>query len=61
MAVITGWITNIIVLILLATVLELLLPNSSMQRYVKMVIGLMLMAVILSPILTIFTKDFDSM
>ncbi|PFG13840.1 stage III sporulation protein AF [Bacillus sp. es.036] len=61
MAVITGWITNIIVLILLATVLELLLPNSNMQRYVKMVIGLMLMAVILSPILTIFTKDFDSM
>jgi stage III sporulation protein AF len=60
-AVITGWITNIIVLILLATVLELLLPNSNMQRYVKMVIGLMLMAVILSPILTIFTKDFDSM
>ncbi len=58
---ITGWITNIIVLILLATVLELLLPNSSMQRYVKMVIGLMLMAVILSPVLSIFTKDFDSM
>ncbi len=58
---ITGWITNIIVLILLATVLELLLPNSSMQRYVKMVIGLMLMAVILSPVLTIFTKDFDSL
>ena len=61
MEMITGWITNIIVLILLATVLELLLPNSSMQRYVKMVIGLMLMAVILSPVLTIFTKDFDSM
>ncbi|MGB7999247.1 MAG: stage III sporulation protein AF [Anaerobacillus sp.] len=61
MDMITGWITNIIVLILLATVLELLLPNSSMQRYVKMVIGLMLMAVILSPVLSIFTKDFDSM
>ena len=61
MDIITGWITNIIVLILLATVLELLLPNSNMQRYVKMVIGLMLMAVILSPILTIFTKDFDAM
>lgn len=61
MSIITGWITNIIVLILLATVLELLLPNSNMQRYVKMVIGLMLMAVILSPILTIFTKDFDAM
>ncbi|WP_347549665.1 stage III sporulation protein AF [Pseudalkalibacillus hwajinpoensis] len=59
MGIITGWVTNIIVLILLATVLELLLPNSSMQRYVKMVIGLMLMAVILSPILSIFTEDFD--
>ncbi len=32
-----------------------------MQRYVKMVIGLMLMAVILSPLLTIFTEDFDAM
>ncbi|TKD70067.1 stage III sporulation protein AF [Pseudalkalibacillus hwajinpoensis] len=61
MSILTGWVTNIIVLILLATVLELLLPNSSMQRYVKMVIGLMLMAVILSPVLTIFSKDFNSM
>ena len=61
MGVLTGWVTNIIVLILLATVLELLLPNSSMQRYVKMVIGLMLMAVILSPVLTIFSKDFNTM
>ncbi|WP_377888558.1 stage III sporulation protein AF [Alkalihalobacillus sp. R86527] len=61
MDIITGWVTNIILLILVATVLELLLPNSSMQRYVKMVIGLMLMAVILSPLLTIFTEDFDAM
>lgn len=61
MSILTGWVTNIIVLILLATVLELLLPNSSMQRYVKMVIGLMLMAVILSPVLTIFSKDFNTM
>lgn len=61
MDIITGWVTNIILLILVATVLELLLPNSSMQRYVKMVIGLMLMAVILSPLLKIFTEDFDVM
>ncbi|MCA0985977.1 stage III sporulation protein AF [Guptibacillus algicola] len=61
MDIITGWVTNIILLILVATVLELLLPNSSMQRYVKMVIGLMLMAVILSPLLKIFTEDFDAM
>ncbi|WP_270179230.1 stage III sporulation protein AF [Alkalihalobacillus sp. CinArs1] len=61
MDIITGWVTNIILLILIATVLELLLPNSNMQRYVKMVIGLMLMAVILSPLLKIFTEDFDAM
>jgi stage III sporulation protein AF len=55
----TEWISNIILLILLATILELLLPNSSLQRYVKMVVGLLLLVVILNPLLSIFSKDAD--
>lgn len=55
----TEWINNIILLILLASVLELLLPNSSLQRYVKMVVGLLLLVIILTPLLSILTKDVD--
>lgn len=56
----TEWIGNIILLILLASVLELLLPNSSLQRYVKMVVGLLLLVMILNPLFSIFSKDVDS-
>ncbi|MFC0561621.1 stage III sporulation protein AF [Halalkalibacter alkalisediminis] len=55
----TEWLTNIILLILLATILELMLPNSNMQRYVKMVVGLLLLVVMLQPLLSIFTEDVD--
>ncbi|SDY56271.1 stage III sporulation protein AF [Evansella caseinilytica] len=54
---ITAWITNIIILILLATILELLLPNSHMQRYVKLVVGLLLLMVMIHPLLSIFQVD----
>ncbi|WP_316569660.1 stage III sporulation protein AF [Neobacillus sp. YIM B06451] len=52
------WVTNIIVFILLATVIDMLLPNSSMQRYTKMVTGLLLIAVILGPVLKVVSGDF---
>ncbi|UCZ54602.1 stage III sporulation protein AF [Bacillus shivajii] len=57
MSIVTAWVTNIIILILFATVLELLLPNSKMQRYVKLVVGLMLLMVMLQPVLSIFQTD----
>ncbi|MFA9559429.1 stage III sporulation protein AF [Evansella sp. AB-rgal1] len=57
MSVITTWITNIILLILFASIFELLLPNSKMQRYVKLVVGLMLLMVMLQPLLSIFQTD----
>ncbi|MCM3571827.1 MULTISPECIES: stage III sporulation protein AF [Mesobacillus] len=54
------WITNIIIFILLATVLDMLLPNSSFQKYTKIVTGLILIAIILSPVLKLFTSDFET-
>ncbi|MFZ3588420.1 stage III sporulation protein AF [Bacillus sp. DJP31] len=55
----TGWITNIIMFILLATIVDMLLPNSSLQRYAKMVTGLLLIVIILTPILKMFHYDFE--
>jgi len=41
-------------LIMLAIVLEMLLPNDSFKRYVHMVIGLVLIVALLSPIMKLF-------
>ncbi len=53
------WITNIILFVLLATVIDMLLPSSKLQKYTKMVTGLLLIAVILTPILKILSSDFE--
>jgi len=54
-----SWISNIIIFILLATVIDMLLPNSALQKYSKMVIGLLLIAVIITPILRLVHTNFD--
>ncbi|RID89365.1 stage III sporulation protein AF [Peribacillus asahii] len=54
-----SWISNIIIFILLATVIDMLLPNSALQKYSKMVIGLLLIAVIITPILRLLHTNFD--
>ncbi|KXG11226.1 stage III sporulation protein AF [Anoxybacillus rupiensis] len=59
MHVITEWVTNIILFILFATIIDLLLPSSSFQKYVKMVVGLILLLVMLSPLLHIFSIDVN--
>lgn len=53
------WITNIILFVLLATVFDMLLPNSNMQKYTKMVTGLLLIAIILTPIFKLISSDFE--
>lgn len=60
MSFLTTWVTNIIVFILFAVVLDMLLPNSSMQKYTKLVVGLLLAAIFLTPILTLLKQDFTS-
>jgi stage III sporulation protein AF len=59
MAYIGEWIKHIVLLILMATFLDLILPNSSMRKYVKLVVGFLLILLILSPVLEIFKFDHD--
>lgn len=61
MDLINEWITNIILFILLAIIIDLLLPNSSMQKYVKMVVGLLLIVIILTPLFRIFSTDVETL
>lgn len=56
----SGWLKEIILVILLATFVDLMLPNSSMQRYVKVVISLFILVVLLSPIISaLFDRTFN--
>jgi stage III sporulation protein AF len=59
MSIITEWITNIIILVLLASVIELLLPGNQFQNYIKMVIGLLILMAMLSPVLKLVKTDLD--
>jgi len=54
-----GWLKQIILLVLVATFFDLLLPNNSMERYVKLVMGLLIIFAILNPIFSLLDKNLD--
>jgi stage III sporulation protein AF len=49
-----GWIKELILIILIASFTDLLLPSHALQRYVRTVIGLFLLLVLLSPLYELF-------
>ena len=56
-----SWIANILIFILLAAIVEMLLPQTSLQKYVKLVLGLLLMIIILKPIMSLFTVNPETL
>lgn len=55
-----GWLKELILIILLASFIDLLLPSQAMQRYVRTVVGLFLLLVLLQPIFQWFQKGWDA-
>ncbi|MDC3415489.1 stage III sporulation protein AF [Aquibacillus salsiterrae] len=51
------WVTQIILFLLLAMIIDLLLPNSSMKKYINMVVGLLLILIFLQPLFQLFQID----
>jgi stage III sporulation protein AF len=54
------WLQQIIAVVLLAGFIDLLLPNKSMQRYVRLIAGLIILLTIMSPIIRLLQGDFSS-
>lgn len=52
------WLMEIIIIVLLAVFVDLLLPSSNMQKYAKMILGLLIILTIISPILGIFGDEY---
>ncbi|MBP1999434.1 stage III sporulation protein AF [Paenibacillus shirakamiensis] len=46
-----GWLKEIIFVVLLAVFVDLLLPNRSFERYVKLVVSLLILLTLLSPVI----------
>lgn len=55
----SGWLKEIVLIILLAAFVDLLLPSNTFQRYVRTVLGLFIILALLSPILTLFQQKWD--
>lgn len=53
---ISSWAEQIIVAVIIATIIEMILPNGNNKKYIKVVIGIYVLFTILSPILGKITK-----
>ncbi|WP_159882222.1 stage III sporulation protein AF [Paenibacillus puerhi] len=51
------WLKSVVLVILIATFVDLLLPNRSMQRYVKTVMSLFLLMTLLQPLLSLLRTE----
>ena len=56
----SSWLQQIIAVVLLAGLIDLLLPNKAMQRYVRLVAGLIILLTIMSPIIRLLQGDFNA-
>jgi stage III sporulation protein AF len=55
-----AWLQQIIAVVLLAGFIDLLLPNKAMQRYVRLIAGLLILLTILTPVIRLLQGDFST-
>ena len=53
----SSWAQGIIVAVIVATIVELLLPNGSSKKYVKVVVGIYILFSIISPVVNKFANQ----
>ncbi|QJC51779.1 stage III sporulation protein AF [Paenibacillus albicereus] len=56
----SSWLKDVVAVVLLAALVDLLLPNQRMQRYARLVTGLIVLLVILTPLLRLVQGDFQA-
>ncbi|GAB3052179.1 stage III sporulation protein AF [Virgibacillus ainsalahensis] len=53
------WVTQIILFLLLAAIIDLLIPATDMKKYIKLVVGLILILLLLQPIFYVFNINIE--
>jgi stage III sporulation protein AF len=57
--IVKNWAMAVSVAVLIGTVLEMLLPDTSVKKYVKFAIGLVILIVVIMPVIGLFTGKAD--
>lgn len=53
------WLINICIAVFFITAVEMILPDNSLKKYAKFVLGLILITVFINPIIKVFDRNFD--
>lgn len=56
MEILKSWVINIATVIIFITAVEMIIPDNSIKKYAKFILGLILVSVILTPILELFNN-----
>jgi len=56
---INSWASGLIVAVILATIIELILPDNKNKKYVKMVSGIFILFTVISPVILKFTGNIE--
>ncbi|MFX3616355.1 MAG: stage III sporulation protein AF [Sporolactobacillus sp.] len=57
MSYLENWVSQLVIIVLFAVILELLLPSGGYQKYVKLVVGLVLIVALMDPVIRLFHLD----
>lgn len=61
MSYLVHWVSEIVLIVLFAVILELLVPTGVFQKYIKFVIGLVLIVALMDPVIRLLQVDPDSL
>ncbi|QQY80611.1 stage III sporulation protein AF [Keratinibaculum paraultunense] len=53
------WLQDIIMIFIIITLIEILLPNSNMRKYINMVVGFLIILVLISPFLKLLNQNYN--
>lgn len=56
---ISSWLENIVVLFILISITELVMPKGNMKKYVDLIIGILIIFTIITPFAKLVNKDFN--
>lgn len=60
MVALSEWLKQVVAVVLLASLVDLLLPNQTMQRYVRLIAGLFILLALVGPMLSWIKSDFGT-
>ena len=53
------WVRDIALIFVIVSIIEIVLPNSNMKRYIDMIIGFLVIIVIVTPFIKLLHKDIS--